>query len=282
MKITVNDKLLYFDVENPGLIPGKNAMQALPTMIILHGGPGYDHTPYQSFFNALKNTVQIIYIDLHGNGRSDAGSPDTWNFARWASDIEQFCQLLHIDRPIIFGHSFGSMVALQYAINYPNHLQKLILCNAIAKFDLEEVAQSFYTLGGETAKNAFLNFFTNATDEAKKHYALYCAPFYSVQKIDEQAIFYNRMKIKLDILTYFFNHLIKNFDCVEQIKNIQVPTLILTGEKDPIANVTFANKIAEKLDDKCYSHVIVPDTSHNLIWENSEVVMEHMKEFITS
>ena len=250
-------------------------------MIIIHGGPGYDHTPYQSFFSALRETVQIVYLDHHGNGRSDPGSPESWNLARWASDINEFCQILHIDRPIIFGHSFGSMVALEYAIRYPEHLERLILCNVIPKFDIDKTANAFYKLGGEQARRAFLNFCANATDESKKQYALHCAPYYAVQKIDEQSIFYNRLKIKMDILTYFFTNIINNFDCLDRISAIKVPVMILTGEKDPIAIVENANLVSQRLGEKCYRHVIVPDTSHNLIWEKTDVVVSNVKEFVT-
>lgn len=280
MKVNINGDLLYFDIENPGLVPGKDNMHELPAMIILHGGPGYDHTPYQSFFSALRETVQIIYLDHHGNGRSAPGSPASWNFDRWTSDINEFCKILHIDRPIIFGHSFGSMVALEYAIRYPDSLRQLILCNVIPKFEIDEIANSFYKLGGDQAKQAFINFCANATDEAKKQYALFCAPHYGVQKIDEQSIFYNRLKLKMDILTYFYTDIIKSFDCLNRIDTIKAPTMILTGEKDPIASVKNADLVAQRLGKKCYRHVVVPDTSHNLIWEKTEVIMTNIKEFI--
>lgn len=280
MKIHINGNLLYFDIENPGLIPGKTGMRELPVMIVLHGGPGYDHTPYQEFFSALHGTVQILFVDQHGHGRSDPGSAKTWNFARWASDIYELCQTLHIERPIIFGHSFGSMVAMEYAIQYPQHLQKLILCNAVPKFDLKETAKIFYQLGGELAKQTCLNFFENPTDESIKQYGLICSKFYGVQKIDEKAIFYNRLKIKMDILRYFFEKMIKEINFLHRASAIKAHTLILTGEKDPIATVKNANELSEKLGKKCHQNIIVPKTSHNLIWEKTAVVMKHIKEFL--
>lgn len=282
MKININGSLLYFDVENPGLIPGKNTMQTLPVMIVLHGGPGYDHTPYQSFFSALRDTVQIIYLDQHGNGRSDPGSPESWNFQRWTSDIEKFCQALHIEKPVIFGHSFGGMVALEYAIKYPTQLSKLILCSTAAKFDREKIAQGFFQLGGPQAKQAFLDFFDNPTEETKTNYTQYCSRYVSVQKIDEQAIFYNRLKLKMDIQNYFFTTLSKTFDCTQNLTAIQAQTLILTGEQDPLTTVEMANIIAENLGNKLYKHVVVPQTSHNLIWEKTEVVMDNVQKFINN
>lgn len=280
MKIKVNNSLIYFDVANPGLILTNNAMHELPTLIVLHGGPGYDHTPYKGFLPNLENTCQIIYIDQHGNGKSDKGSPQSWNFERWTNDIYQFCQLLNIKQPIIFGHSFGSMVALEFAIRYSKNLSKLILCNAIAKFDIQTTAQNFYNLGGEKSKNAFLNFLTDANDSAKLEYSTYCTPYYSVKKIDEQAIFYNRLRLQMDILIYFYTNIITNFDCTNKIDKIEVPTLILSGEKDPIATIDMANKIAISLNKNCYNHYIAKNTSHNLIWESPDEISEQIKSFI--
>lgn len=84
----------------------------------------------------------------------------------------------------------------------------------------------------------------------------------------------------MDILTYFYTHIIKSFDCLNRIDKIQVPTMILTGEKDPIASVETGNMVAQKLGKNCYRHVVVPDTLHNLIWEKTEVVMGNIKEFL--
>ncbi len=282
MKIRINGDLLYFDVDNPGLIPNESGMQELPTMIVLHGGPGYDHTPYKTFFTALHRSVQIIFIDQHGHGRSASGSPETWNFERWSSDIDEFCNTLHINQPIIFGHSFGSQVAMEYAIRYSDNLNKIILCNVIPKFDLEESAQLFLQLGGESAKQAFLNFWENTSDESKQQYALLCSSFYGIQKIDEQKIFYNRLKIKMDVLDYFSKFLAKKLDFLERAHLIKKPTLIISGEKDPIATVKNANLLAQKLGANCYRHIIVPETSHNLIWEKNAAVMNSIKEFINS
>ncbi|MBY0502046.1 MAG: hypothetical protein K2P93_08635 [Alphaproteobacteria bacterium] len=83
MRININGSLLYFDIENPGLIPNQEGtMYELTPLIILHGGPGYDHTPYKFFFSTLRDLVQIIYIDQYGNGRSEPGIPGNWNFER--------------------------------------------------------------------------------------------------------------------------------------------------------------------------------------------------------
>jgi pimeloyl-ACP methyl ester carboxylesterase len=45
-------------------------MRAKPTLLLLHGGPGFDYTSYKPAFSALADIVQIVYLDHRGNGRS--------------------------------------------------------------------------------------------------------------------------------------------------------------------------------------------------------------------
>ena len=101
MHITVNGAKLYFDVEGPGLVPDGPNMVERPTLILLHGGPGADHSLYKPGFSQLADIAQIIYLDHRGCGRSDECGPDTWTLDQWAADLHGFCQALGIRKPIV-------------------------------------------------------------------------------------------------------------------------------------------------------------------------------------
>ena len=60
MRITVNGTSLYFDVEGLGLVPDGPTMRAKPTLILLHGGPGFDHSAFKPDFSRLADAAQII------------------------------------------------------------------------------------------------------------------------------------------------------------------------------------------------------------------------------
>jgi pimeloyl-ACP methyl ester carboxylesterase len=77
MFVEVNGARLYFDVEGAGLVPDGTRMKAKPTLLLLHGGPGFDHTSYKAAFSTLADIVQIIYMDHRG--RSTGDDPKTWN-----------------------------------------------------------------------------------------------------------------------------------------------------------------------------------------------------------
>ena len=87
MKVLVNNAHLYFDVEGAGLRPQGAAMIQKPTLLLLHGGPGADHSLYKPAFSALADIAQVVYLDHRGNGRSDRASEESWTLAQWADDV---------------------------------------------------------------------------------------------------------------------------------------------------------------------------------------------------
>ena len=147
MLVQVNGVRLYVDVENPGLIPDGNRMREKPTLLLLHGGPGFDHSGFKPAFSALSDVAQIVYYDHRGNGRSIGTDPASWNLPQWGDDVKGLCDALGIVKPIVCGLSFGGFVAQAYATRYPEHPGKLILLSTVAKIDFPTVFATFTRLG---------------------------------------------------------------------------------------------------------------------------------------
>ena len=114
-------------------MPDGPRMREKPTLIMLHGGPGFDHSIYKPAFSALADVAQVIYLDHRGNGRSDDGPHEAWTLAQWGDDVRGFCDALGIEKPIVLGVSFGGMVAIAYATRHPDHPGKLVLVSTEAK-----------------------------------------------------------------------------------------------------------------------------------------------------
>jgi pimeloyl-ACP methyl ester carboxylesterase len=132
MHVLVNGVRLFFDVEGAKLVPDGPAMREKPTLLLLHGGPGSDHSIYRPAYSALADIAQVIYLDHRGNGRSEDGPRESWNLAQWGDDVRAFCDVLGIANPIVLGASFGGMVALAYATRHPAHPSKLVLISTTA------------------------------------------------------------------------------------------------------------------------------------------------------
>lgn len=97
-------------------------------LLVLHGGPGMFHDYLVSGFEKLTDDYQIIFYDQRGCGKTDfptdTASITTENFV---NDLESIRKHLGIEKLNLAGHSWGSVLALNYAKKYPNQINSLIL-----------------------------------------------------------------------------------------------------------------------------------------------------------
>src|SRR5690242_17234122 len=180
MRVDIGGGLrLYFDVDGPGLVPTETEMVQRPTLILLHGGPGFDHSGYKPAFSQFTDICQVVYLDHRGQGRSDRGDQKDWTLDQWADDIVAFCTALEIEKPIVLGNSFGGMVAQRYGHRHPGHASKLILSSTAGRMSVPPIVDMFRRLGGEAPAQAADAFWNNPTMENQKTYLETCGPYYT-------------------------------------------------------------------------------------------------------
>ena len=63
MKVDIGDVKIFFDVEGTKLVPDGPHMREKPTLILLHGGPGFDHSHLKPALSPLADVAQLVYID---------------------------------------------------------------------------------------------------------------------------------------------------------------------------------------------------------------------------
>ena len=148
MLVDVGSARLFFDVVGESLNAASTHMAQRPTLILLHGGPGYDHSTLRPYFDRYSDAHQLIYLDHRGCGRS-TGKKETWYLDQWADDLAVVCGTLGIYSPAVFGQSFGGMVAMHYAARHPTEVSKLILSSTAAQFRLDETVKMMNQLGGK-------------------------------------------------------------------------------------------------------------------------------------
>jgi proline iminopeptidase len=101
-------------------------------IIVVHGGPGLDHTYLQPGLDALATRHTLVYYDQRGTGRSGASlDSETINIDTFVEDIEALRQTLGFERVSVLGHSFGSLIAMEYAFRHPETVRALILMNPV-------------------------------------------------------------------------------------------------------------------------------------------------------
>jgi pimeloyl-ACP methyl ester carboxylesterase len=180
MRIQVDDIRMYFDVEGSKLRPHGKSMRQMPTLLLIHGGPGFDHSGFKPAFAEVAAVAQVVYLDLRGNGRSDAGPEQKWSLEQWAQDVHSFCDALSIENPIVLGHSLGGIVAMVYALRFPDHPAKLVLSSTSTQPTIGERSFAvFERLGGPRARAAAMAFWTKPDDSSFAEYEAVCIPLYT-------------------------------------------------------------------------------------------------------
>jgi len=102
-------------------------------VLLLHGGPGGTHEYFESFEGFLpREGIEFIYYDQLGSGRSDQPrDKDLWTVERFVEEVEQVRLALGLDRTNFFllGHSWGGILAVEYALQYGQNLKGLVISN---------------------------------------------------------------------------------------------------------------------------------------------------------
>ena len=107
MDVTVNGTRLFYEpVGSESNYP----------LIVLHGGPGLDHTEMHPWMDSLGDTFRLLYLDLRGQGRSERVDPSTLTLSLFADDVSGLAAALGLRHYALLGHSYGSFVALTHAI----------------------------------------------------------------------------------------------------------------------------------------------------------------------
>ena len=280
MFVEVNGTKLYFDVEGAGLVPDGPRMKAKPTLILLHGGPGADHSMFKPAFSAHSDVAQVIYLDHRGNGRSMGSSPETWNLAQWGDDVKGFCDALGIEKPIVSGVSFGGFVAQSYAVRHPEHPSKVILESTAARTDLDTIFVAFERLGGPAARKAAEAFWLGPTTENTARYREICYPLYHRHPTDPNRL--KRRIVKLDVLFHFIgpgNEQMR-MDFRADLKRVRCPVLILAGDQDPITPMTFSETIVEHLPSHLVRFERFASCGHHVHVDDPVRAFNIMREFI--
>jgi proline iminopeptidase len=106
-------------------------------VLLLHGGPGFTHDYLACFERFLPPAgIEFYFYDQLGCGNSDHPNDDKlWTIARYVEEVETVRKALGLDHFILYGHSWGGMLAIEYALKYQQHLSRLVISNMTAGID---------------------------------------------------------------------------------------------------------------------------------------------------
>lgn len=101
-----------------------------PPLVVVHGGPDFDHTYLVPDMDRLGASFRLVYYDQRGRGRSHGGfRMEDVGIARFVADLDAVRRHLGTERMAVLGHSWGGHLAMRYAIAHPDRLSHLVLLN---------------------------------------------------------------------------------------------------------------------------------------------------------
>jgi pimeloyl-ACP methyl ester carboxylesterase len=280
--VDVGTARIYFDTVGSQLALAAESVSERPTLIVLHGGPGFDHTTLRPYFDRFADTHQVLYLDHRGNGRS-TGEPESWNLAQWGDDVRAVCDALGIEKPCVYGNSFGGMVALSYASRHPDHPAKVVFSSTAARMHLQETFDMMEELGGGRARAVAERFWTEPDETSRAEYLDVCLPLYNpVPHPEEAAALKKRALMRTEVLEHFVLGEMRTMDLRAGLSAVRAPALVLAGRRDPITPVACSEEIVAKLPDGVGELRLFEHCGHGVHRDDPEEAEVALRRFLAS
>ena len=213
-------------------------------ILIVHGGPGMNHSYFIPHLDKLAKKYKIVFYDQRASGKSSIPSPDSISLKFFADDIEAIRRELGVEKLNLLAHSWGAIPAVNYAMYYPAKVGRMILVNPVPlsrEFDQEmlENQRKKVSEGDSTDRSIILgskDFKSGNPDAYKKLLMLsFRHSFYKTT---------NHSKLKLDMPANYLTASqalyaglgkdLGQYDFYEAVKSFSFPLLIIHGDSDAI------------------------------------------------
>ena len=234
------------------------------------------------FANPFTEHYKVYLINTRGAGQSaQAESEGQLSMKEAVKDLEAIRIALRLEKWAFAGHSTGGMLALQYGIDSPQSLTKIVVGCAAASNEYAAHKNSIYCRENEHFQRIveimdLLNNPNTIQEERQKlGYEWALMSYYSEEKLKEALKRPNSGRTVGKNLDYFRKVEVKNFDLRNQLININIPSYIYAGRFDAQCPVEFGIEIAELIPD---SHLtIFEESNHNPYIEEEEKFQEFVK-----
>ena len=220
-------------------------------LLVLHGGPGLHHDYLSPHFEKLAKEYQIIFYDQRGCGKTDfPQDTSSMNIASYVEDLEAIRNHLGLDKVNLVGHSWGSLLAINYAKKYPANLSRLILISpAPANADyFDETFSNIQRKRSEEDTKELVKTMMSAEFEKRDEKAFKKAILLGdkVNLVNQELItelyqpmnFTSEQASKLMLVNSLLERTYFDLNVIEGLEVIVCPTLIIVGDLD---NVPFAS-----------------------------------------
>jgi proline iminopeptidase len=221
-----------------------------PALVVVHGGPDFDHAYFLPELDRLADSFRLVYYDQRGRGRSAAGvRPEDVTLGSEIEDLDLIRRRLGLETIAVLGHSWGGLLAMAYAGRHPDRVSRLILMNtAPGSHDDRVLLNRFWTVRRSPADVEAMAALA-ATDAFRRgdieteaeYYRLHYKPaLYRPEHVD---LVVGRLRTHFTPETILLARAIENrlydqtwnreeCDLLPQLRELDAPTLVFHREED--------------------------------------------------
>jgi proline iminopeptidase len=254
-------------------------------ILTIHGGLGIDHRYFRPWLDPLADHATLIFADLRGHGATRRDETlENATHEHFCADIDALRARLGKERVVVFGHSYGGFLALEYALRYPAHVAGLILCatsaslahapiaidNARARGLPDALAALQRALSAPLASNEELAelwaaltpmYFADATSSRIRE---------AFSRTSYSAKGYNRAAFEC----------LPSYDVRKRLSDIHAPTLVVSGEHDWLMPPSLAgNELAASIPRA--RHAVFNESGHYPFIEEPQRFVNTVREWMT-
>ena len=265
-----------------------------PPIVVLHGGPEFDHRYLLPELDAMASSFRLVYYDQRGRGRSANGvRPGDVTIASEIEDVDAVRCHFGLERIAVLGHSWGGLLALEYAVRRPGRVLHLILLNTAPAsraeaIRLREEIRARRAPGEAEAMEALAagdRFGRGDLDAEAEYYRLHFrVALRRPEPLDELV---GRLRATFTPETVLLARAIEHrlyedtwashgYDLHPALRRLEVPTLVLHGADDFIP-VEVAACIAESIPRAQLT--VLPDCGHFSYLERPQEVYRNVVRF---
>ena len=254
---TTNDVTLHYKTEG----------QSGSTPIVFLNSLGSDLRIWDNIVPYLAERHPIIRYDKRGHGLSDC-PPAPYSIRDHTNDVAALVEFLGHEKAILIGDSVGGMIALDYAIQYPERADALVLCDTAAKLGTADYWQERIE-----ALQA-----SGYSQLAEMILSRWFSPGYSEHSPAEYSG-YRNMLIRTPLAGYIGTcQAIRDADLRGPAQDMIVPALVLCGAEDSATPPELVGELAEMLPNARFE--LIENAGHIPSIEQPQVMAEKIKSFL--
>jgi pimeloyl-ACP methyl ester carboxylesterase len=248
-------------------------------LIVLHGGPGLDHSMFRPYLDPLGEEFRVLYVDERGQGRSDRVDPASLSLEVFARDVDLLANALGLEAFALLGHSFGAIIATYHATELGTAAAYVISGGADASETLVADVEASLEAMGEAGKPIAASWEDEKTVKTQAELRQLLRDQMPFHFHGEPPFGYAEETVgSPEVLRHFARSGYGNFDYRPQLGNVDTPTLVIVGEHDRTTTRRAAGVLHDGIEGS--ELVVLPEAGHLSFVEQNEPYLEAVGGFL--